>query len=173
MFSTIIHTGRICDVCLVVLQPALDGSVIFYHLAAQDGNISAVEHNVVPFVLQNLLCVNILCIDHKTRGVSVQTMHHMSPALLTSLVEIVIENTLYIQGRMTSCHRENAGLLLNNYEVLVLIHNADISALEDIVLLGIGNLHLHACFKRKVKLRHRLAIDLDATTLQDILHLIS
>ena len=89
-FAAIVHRGRIGNVGLVVLQPILDGALILLHLAREHSHITTVIDDIVPVMFQNLFGINILGIDHQTRGVTVQTMHHMSRTVLMGLTEIVV-----------------------------------------------------------------------------------
>ena len=62
--TTIIYWRRIGNIGLVVLQPVLNGTVVLLHLARQYGNIATVIDYLVPVMLQHLLRLHILRIDH-------------------------------------------------------------------------------------------------------------
>ena len=46
---------------------------------------------------------------------------------------------LYIQGRMTGSHTENAYVLFNDDEITILIDNLKITALEDILVVYVSS----------------------------------
>ena len=96
----------------------------------------------------------------------------MSSALLARLLEVIIEHRLYIQRRMTSCHRQDTNSFLDNDQPLVFIHNLHVTALKTLLIaLGLTYGDLHAFLQRKVELTHRLAIYLDTPTLERRLNL--
>ena len=118
-------------------------------------------------MFQYLFCLHILRIDHQTARVAIEPVDHMSRALLTRLLEIVVEHRLHVQARVTRSHREDAYSLLYHDEPLVFIHDLHITALESLlVTLGTAHGNLHAALQGKVELAHGLAIDLDTPTLQ-------
>ena len=97
ILAAIVHGRRVGDVSLVVLKPVGNSSVVVLHLSAHHSHISAVVHYLMPVVLQNLLCVDVLGINHQSACVAVETMHNMCAALLSRLVEIVVEQRLKIK----------------------------------------------------------------------------
>ena len=71
---------------------------------------------------------------------------------------------------MTCSHGQDAGLLLDNDEPAVFVDNAQIVALEDLlVTLGLAESHLHTGRQQKVKLGHRLPIHTYTLTLKGLL----
>ena len=167
IFTAIVDWRGIGDISLVVLKPVGDGAIILCHLTGTDCNISSVVYNIMPVVLQDLFRLHILGIDHQTTGIPVETMHHMGSTLLARLLEIVVEHSLHIQRRVSGSHRKDTLCLLDNDEPTVLINNLHITAPESLlVAFGLADGNLHASLQREVKLRHRLAVDLDAPTLQ-------
>ena len=123
-------------------------------------------------MLQNLFCLHILCIDHQSAGVTIQTMNHMSRTLLARLLEIIIQHALHIQRTVTSRHRQDTGILLNHNQPAVFIDNLHIAALEPLlVALRLAHSNLHASLKLIVELGHRLTVNLDTTPLERCLNL--
>lgn len=77
----------------------------------------------MPVVLQNLLSLYILGVNHKATGVAVETMDNMGSALLMRMLEIGVEYSLYIEGRMAGSHGKNANIFFNNNEPTVFVNN--------------------------------------------------
>ena len=172
ILTAIIYRRAVGHVGLVVLQPVLDGTLVVLHLARADSHITAVVDDIVPVVLQNLLRLHILRIDHQSAGVAIQPMHHVGRTLLAALLEVIIEHALHVQTRVARSHREDADSLLYYDEPLVLIHNLHVTALETLlVALGLTHSHLHAALQGEVKLAHGLAVHLDTSSLQRSLDL--
>ena len=127
---------------------------------------------MMPVIFQGKFSLLVLGINHQARSISVKAVHHVSLTVLTGLVEVIIQYALYIQGRMTGSHTENAYVLFNDDEITILIDNLKITALEDIlVLLGLAHAYLHTRFQGIVKLGDGLSIHLDSPALQSLLHL--
>ena len=127
---------------------------------------------MMPVIFQGKLSLLVLGVNHQARSISVKAVHHVSLTVLTGLVEVIIQYALYIQGRMTGSHTENAYVLFNDDEITILINNLEITALEDIlVLLGLAHAYLHTWFQGIVKLGDGFAIHLDSPALQSLLHL--
>ena len=123
-------------------------------------------------VFQGKFSLLVLGVNHQARSISVKAVHHVSLTVLTGLVEVIIQYALYIQGRMTGSHTENAHVLFDDDKITILIDNLKITALEDIlVLLGLAHAHLHTRFQGIVKLGDGFAIHLDSPALQSLLHL--
>ena len=144
IFATIVHRRRIGKVCFIVLQPTGNGAIIFLHLSADHSHISTIIHYLVPLMLQDLLCLNVLGIYHQSTGITVETMNHMCMTLLTGCMKIFIKYRLYVQGLMPCCHRQDANILFYHHQVLVLVHYLYITALELVVLFGLADSNLHA-----------------------------
>ena len=172
ILPTIVHGRRKSDISLVVLEPVSNGTICLLHLSAQHCHISSVIHYIVPVVLQDLFCFHILGIHHQSAGVSVKSVHHMSPAFLSALLEIIIQHRFHIQRRMPGSHREYAHLLFHHYEPSVFIHNLDKPVLElHLVALRTAHSHLHARCQRIVKLAHKLAVHFYSSALEGSLDL--
>ena len=172
IFAAIVCFAGISNICLVVLQPVGNGSLVFLHLSGNQGNVSAVVYVVVPVILQRKLGLLVLGVNHQSRSVTVKTVNYVSLTVLAGLVEVIIQYGLYVERRMSGSHTEDAHVLFNHDDVAVFINNLDVSALENLlVLLGLAYAHLHARFQSIVELGDGLAIHLDSSTLQRLLHL--
>ena len=172
ILAAIIDGRRIGDVGLVVLQPVGNGTLVLLHLSAEHGHVAAVIHHLVPVVLHQLLRIHVLGIDHQSAGVPVQTVHYVGGAVLAAFLEVVVEHRLHVQRRVAASHRQDSRLFLHDDEPAIFIDNAYIAAAERLlVALGLAHSHLHAGLQQVAKLRHSLAVHLDALTLQRLLDL--
>lgn len=147
-------------------QPVGNGTILLLHLATYNSYITAVVNNLVPVVLQYLFCINVLSVDHKSACVAVESVNNVSAALLARLEEVVVENRLHIERRMARCHRQDADILLYNYEPSVFIDNLYVATLELILSLVAADCNLVACLKLVVELSYHSSVHGNATTLQ-------
>ena len=167
IFAAIVDRRRIGYVGLIVFQPVLNRTVVLLNLSRANGYIATVVDDIMPVVLEDLLRLHIFCINHQAAGFAVETMHHVCRTLLARLFEIVVEDALHIQRRVSASHRKNALSLLYYDEPTVLIHYLHPTAFEPLlVAFRLAHRNLHAFLKREIKLRHRLAVHLDAPALQ-------
>lgn len=173
ILSAIIHRRGESNVSLIVLQPVGDGAFVFFHLTTYDSYIATVINSAMPVTFQFALHLDALRIDHQSTGVAVKTMNYMSRTTLTSLLEIVVENGLYIQRGMSRSHRQYALLLLHHHEPLIFIDDGDIATLEGVILLRETYADAIARHQGIVKLSDNLAIHLYSPTLQYVLYLVS
>ncbi len=145
ILASVVHWRRVGDVGFVVLEPVFYRSALFFHLATHHGNVSAVVHYVVPVVLQSLLCLHVLGVDHQSAGVAVKPVHHVGAALLVRLGEVVVQHRLDVQRGVACRHRQYADVLLDNHYPLVFIHNLHVAALQGIlVAFALAHGHIHA-----------------------------
>ena len=173
-FATIVVGRRIGHISLIVLQPVLNGAFVLLHLTGQYGDIATVVDHLMPVVLQQLLCIHILGVNHQSRSITVQTMYHMSRAILVRLLEIVVQNSLDIQRRVTCSHRKNADSFLDHYQPTVFIDYLHITASEWLlVTLGLRHGDLHAWLQHEIELRDRLTIDLNTLSLKGLLDFVT
>ena len=99
----------------------------------------------MPVVLEDLLGLDVLGIDHEATGVAVEAVDHVGRTLLARLLEIIVEHGLDVERRVACRHGEDAGILLDDDEPAVFIDNLDIAALERLlVAFGLAHGDLHA-----------------------------
>ena len=173
ILSAIIYRRRVCHIRLIVLEPVGNSTLVILHFATHHSHISAVVDDIVPLMLQSLLCLHILGIYHQTRSIAVETMDHMGCAALLGLTEIVVEHRLHVERLMSCRHRQYAWLLLYYHEIWILVNKVHISTLEGVVFLTLRHANLHATSQRIVKLSNYLAIHLDASAMKSVLNLVA
>ena len=98
IFAAIISVAGISDISLVILQPVGHSALIFLHFSGNQSHISAVIHIMVPIILQGKLGLLILSVNHQTRSVTIESVHHVSLTVLSGLVEVIIQYGLHIEG---------------------------------------------------------------------------
>ena len=98
ILTAIVSRTAIGDIRLVVLQPVGYRSLVLFHLARHHSHISAVIHIMVPIILQGKLGLLILSVNHQTRSVTIESVHHVSLTVLSGLVEVIIQYGLHIEG---------------------------------------------------------------------------
>lgn len=171
VFAAVVYRRAVSDISLVVLQPVGYRTLVVLHLTAQHGHVAAVEDNVVPVVLKNLLGLYVLGVNHQPTRVAVEAVHNMSRALLPRTAEVVVEHRLDVQRAVAGGHTEDSDVLLYDHNIGVLIDEFEVLAVEGIVLLRLAHTHLVARMKRIVELSAELAVNLHAHILERCLHL--
>ena len=172
ILAPVVDRRRIGEVGSIVFQPVGDGTLVILHLARKDSHIATVVDSLVPVALQQLLRLHILGVDEQSAGVAVQAVDDMGRTALLRLVEIVVEDGLDVARLMPGSHRQDAHVLVHHDEPLVLVDQLQVAAAQhQVVAFRLAHGHLHSWCEGIVELRHRLAVDADATALQRLLHL--
>ena len=172
ILPAVVHRTAVGNVSLVVAQPVGYGTALLLHLARQQSHVATVIYYVVPRVFQPLLRIHIFGIYHQSAGVAVQPVHHVRRTLLSRLPEIVVEQRLHVERRVSRRHRQYAGLLLYYHQPAVLIDYLQITTFQRVVVaLRLADGNNHSGLQGEVKLRDDLPVNHDAATLQSSLHL--
>ena len=172
ILPAVVHRTAVGNISLVVAQPVGYGTALLLHLARQQSYVATVIYYVVPIVFQPLLCVHVFGIYHQSAGVAVQPVHHVCRTLLSRLAEIVVEQRLHVERRVSRRHRQYSRFFLYHYEPPVFIDYLHIAAFQRVVVaLRLADGNNHTGFQRVVKLRDNLPVNHYAATLQSSLHL--
>ena len=129
------------DVGFVVLEPRLDGAVLAFHLASDNGDITAVEDDLVPVLFQDLGDLDALGVHHQAAGVAIEAVHGVGRAFEVALGEVLVEDLLGGVLLGGGGHREDAHGFLDDDEVFVLIDNLHVLVLQQRVMLVLAHAH--------------------------------
>ena len=88
-------------------------------------------------------------------------------------LEIVVEHGLDVKRLVTRRHGEDAGILLYDHQIAVLVDYLHEAVLERVVLLAAREAYGHSFQQGIVELGHHLSVDLHAASLEDILELVA
>ena len=166
ILASIVGRTRISDVGAVVLQPVGDGSLVVCHLPTEYGHIAAVVDDMMPVVFQGQFGLLVLGINHEATGVAIQAVDDVGRTTLAALAEISIEHLLHVERLVASLHRQNPDVLLYHDNVLVLIDQPQIAAVEGTSLFRLAHRDGVARLQGPVELCPHLAVDPDAPPLQ-------
>ena len=170
LLAAIIRRTAIGNVRFVVLEPRVNRTALLLHLSAEHSHIAAVIDDVVPVLFEHLPYLHALGINHQSARVTVEAMNHMSRAGEVALAEVLVEDGLDAVLPRSGGHAEDAFGLLDDDKVLVLIDYLDELVQEFRASLVAAHENRLPGREHEVVLRDELPIDLNAVSLQQVLH---
>ena len=124
--AAVVRGAAVGYVCLVVLEPRVNGAAFLLHLAAKHGNVSAVIDDIVPVLFEYLPYLQTLGINHQSACVAVEAVHDVGGTLEVTLAKVLVEDGLDAILPWSRSHAEDAFGLFDDDKVLVLVNNLDV-----------------------------------------------
>ncbi len=146
-------------------------SLILLYLPLDHGDVLAAYHHIIPVVLHDLLGLRIFGKHHKSRSITVKTMHDKE--LVARILPLYIV-THYRIGRaildFVGSHREQPVAFFNHHDVIVLVDELYTAVTEH--LESSRKIYLDTIIRLKlgVKLSHRHAVDSYLTVFKQFLY---